>query len=91
MALQMTSERMEAYVEVIEILKGNNVSDEMIYSIRSHAYGLCSDAKPEKQMEKILFATDELTGLIGAAINTPAKNLNTKIKIGLKLIKPKPN
>ena len=65
----------EHCTKCIEILKENNISDEMIYSIRSHAYGLCSDAKPEKQMEKILFAIDELTGLIGAAIKMrPSKS-----------------
>lgn len=39
----------------------------MIHAICSHGYGICSDIKPEKEMEKILFATDELTGLIWAA------------------------
>jgi len=51
----------------IDILNENNLPEDMIHSICSHAYGLCSDVKPEKQMEKILFATDELTGLIWAA------------------------
>ena len=60
----------------VELLKEINMPDEMIYSIRSHAYGLQSGAtKPEKIMEKILFATDELTGLIGAAIKMrPSKS-----------------
>lgn len=59
----------------IDILKENNVSDDMIHSICSHGYGLCSDVKPEKQMEKTLFAIDELTGLIGAAIKMrPSKS-----------------
>ena len=39
----------------------------MIHAICSHAYGICSDIKPEHEMEKILFAVDELTGLIWAA------------------------
>ena len=39
----------------------------MIHAICSHGYGICTDIKPEHQMEKILFATDELTGLIWAA------------------------
>ena len=66
----------EHCTKCVEILKENNASEEMIYSIRSHAYGLQSGAtKPEKQMEKILFATDELTGLIGAAIKMrPSKS-----------------
>ncbi len=50
-----------------ELLKKAGVSDDMIDSICSHGYGLCSDVEPKHQMEKILFATDELTGLIGAA------------------------
>ena len=50
-----------------ELLKEINASDEMIHAICSHAYGICSDIKPEHQMEKILFAVDELTGLIWAA------------------------
>ncbi len=50
-----------------ELLKEINASDEMIHAICSHAYGICSDVKPEHEMEKILFATDELTGLIWAA------------------------
>ena len=39
----------------------------MIRSICSHGYGICSDIEPEHEMEKVLFASDELTGLIGAA------------------------
>lgn len=50
-----------------ELLSEINASDEMVHAICSHAYGICSDVKPEKQMEKILFAVDELTGLIWAA------------------------
>lgn len=51
----------------IELLRENNVEENMIHSICSHAYGSCSDVKPEHIMEKILYATDELTGLIWAA------------------------
>lgn len=40
---------------------------ELVRAICSHGYGICTDIKPEHEMEKILFATDELTGLIGAA------------------------
>lgn len=50
-----------------DILKEINASDEMIHAISSHGYGICSDVKPEKEMEKVLFAVDELTGLIWAA------------------------
>ena len=50
-----------------ELLKEAGVEDELIHAVCSHGYGLVSDVKPEHQMEKILFASDELTGLIGAA------------------------
>lgn len=51
----------------VELLKENDVNDSMIKSICSHGYGMCSDVEPTENMEKILFATDELTGLIWAA------------------------
>ncbi|MCI9087079.1 MAG: HDIG domain-containing protein [Clostridia bacterium] len=57
----------EHCIKCVELLKENGVEDKMIHSICSHGYGLCSDIKPEHIMEKILFATDELTGLIWAA------------------------
>ena len=50
-----------------EILREGGLNEEMIHAVCSHAYGLCSDVEPEHEMEKILFAVDELTGLIGAA------------------------
>ena len=50
-----------------ELLREAGVGEDMIHAICSHGYGLCSDVKPEHQMEKVLFAVDELTGLIGAA------------------------
>lgn len=50
-----------------ELLKEVGASEEMVHAICSHGYGICSDIKPEHEMEKILFATDELTGLIWAA------------------------
>lgn len=53
--------------KVPELLKEIDASDEMIHAICSHGYGICSDVKPELEMEKILFAVDELTGLIWAA------------------------
>lgn len=50
-----------------ELLSEINAEPELVRAICSHGYGLCTDIKPEHEMEKILFATDELTGLIGAA------------------------
>ncbi len=50
-----------------ELLQAAGVGEDMIRSICSHGYGICSDVEPVHQMEKVLFAADELTGLIGAA------------------------
>lgn len=59
-----------------ELLKKGNVSEDMIYSICSHGYGICSDIEPKHEMEKVLFAADELTGLIGAAARMrPSKSV----------------
>ena len=49
------------------LLRPAGVGEDMIRSICSHGYGICSDIEPEHEMEKVLFAADELTGLIGAA------------------------
>ncbi len=49
-----------------ELLKEIGADSKMIHAICSHGYGICSDVKPEHEMEKILYAIDELTGLIWA-------------------------
>lgn len=52
------------------------VGEDMIHAICSHGYGLCSDVEPVHEMEKVLFAADELTGLIGAAARMrPSKSV----------------
>ena len=59
-----------------ELLKDGGLSDDFINSVCSHGYGLCSDIEPKHEMEKVLFAVDELTGLIGAAaIMRPSKSV----------------
>ena len=59
-----------------EMLREAGVPDDVIRAVCSHGYGQCSDIKPERIMEKILFATDELTGLIGAAaLMRPSKSV----------------
>ena len=59
-----------------ELLAEVNASPEMVHAICSHAYGMSSDVEPEHHMEKILFAVDELTGLIGAAARMrPSKSV----------------
>ena len=59
-----------------ELLAEVNASAEMVHAICSHGYGICCDVEPTAQMEKILFAADELTGLIGAAARMrPSKSV----------------
>lgn len=58
-----------------ELLKDGGVDEDMIYSVCSHGYGICSEQEPKHQMEKVLFAADELTGLIwSAALMRPSKS-----------------
>ncbi len=58
-----------------EIMRENGLDERLIHATASHGYGLCSNVKPEHEMEKVLFATDELTGLIGAAVKMrPSKS-----------------
>ena len=60
-----------------ELLREAGVSEEMIHAIVCHAYGQCCDVTPEHEMEKVLFAADELTGLIGAAARMrPSKSVS---------------
>ncbi len=49
-----------------ELLAEIGCSDDVVHAIVSHGYGICSDVEPEHQMEKVLFAADELTGIIWA-------------------------
>ena len=64
-------------VKAPELLREGGVSEEMIHAIVSHGYGICVDVKPEHEMEKVLFASDELTGLIGAAARMrPSKSVS---------------
>lgn len=59
-----------------ELLRAGGAEEDMIHSICSHGYGLCCDIAPEHPMEKVLFAADELTGLIGAAaLMRPSKSV----------------
>ena len=49
-----------------ELLAEIGCGDDVVHAIVSHGYGICSDVEPEHQMEKVLFAADELTGIIWA-------------------------
>lgn len=62
-------------IKAPELLRAGGVGEQMIHAICSHAYGLSTDIEPVHQMEKVLFATDELTGLIWAtALMRPSKS-----------------
>lgn len=54
-------------VKAFEMLCELDIDEDVIHAVVSHGYGICIDVEPVKYMEKVLFATDELTGLIGAA------------------------
>lgn len=71
-------------------LLAEGVSEEDVRAILSHGYGLCNDIKPETNLEKSLYAVDELTGIIqAAAIMRPAGITDMKIKSFMKKFKSK--
>ena len=53
-------------VKANEMLHELDIDESVIHAVISHGYGICIDVEPELLMEKVLYATDELTGLIGA-------------------------
>lgn len=62
-------------VKAAEIMRERGLDERLIHAVVSHGYGLCADVAPEHPMEKMLFASDELTGLIGAAaLMRPSKS-----------------
>ena len=66
----------EHCIKAPELLAEIGASEEMVHGICSHAYGSCCDVEPVHLMEKIMFAVDELTGLIGAAARMrPSKSV----------------
>ena len=75
-------------VKANELLHEMDMDEGLIHAVVSHGWGICSDVEPELYMEKVLFAVDELTGLIGAAAKMrptglegmDAKSLNKKFK-----------
>ena len=59
-----------------ELLAEVNADEDFVHAGCSHGYGMCSDVEPTLEMEKVLFACDELTGLIGAAARMrPSKSV----------------
>lgn len=66
----------EHCIKAPELLRAGGVSEDIIHSVCSHAYGITVDVKPEHEMEKVLYAVDELSGLIGAAaLMRPSKSV----------------
>ena len=57
----------EHCIKAPELLREGGVSEDIIHGVVSHGYGITVDVAPEHEMEKVLFAVDELTGLVGAA------------------------
>lgn len=74
-----------------EILSQHNVPEEYIHGVVSHGWGICVDVEPTEKMEKVLYTTDELTGLIAAtALMRPSKSiLDTELKSVKKKYKTK--
>ncbi len=67
----------EHCIKEAEIMRERGIDERLIHAVVSHGYGLTVDVKPEHKMEKVLFATDELTGLIGAAaVMRPSKSVD---------------
>ena len=63
-------------IKAPELLREGGVQEDIIHAVCSHGYGITVDIKPEHEMEKVLFAADELTGLIWAtALMRPSKSV----------------
>lgn len=59
-----------------ELLRQRGVDNRLIHAVASHGYALTVEIQPEHEMEKVLYAADELTGLIGAvALMRPSKSV----------------
>ena len=69
-------------VKTEEILRERGWPEEAIHAVVSHGWGICTDVEPEHEMEKVLYAIDELTGLITAVVLVrPSKSLmDVKVK-----------
>ena len=74
-----------------EIMRERGIDEKIIHAVASHGYGLVADIKPEHEMEKILFAVDELSGLLGAAAKMrPSKSVkDMELKSAKKKFKDK--
>ena len=67
----------EHCIKTAEILRDEGYDEAFIHAVCSHGYGIRVEVKPEHEMEKVLFAIDELTGIIGAnALMRPSKSIS---------------
>lgn len=77
----------EHCIKAPELLRAGGVGEDVIHAVCSHGWDLTVDVKPEHEMEKVLYAADELTGLIWAtALMRPSKSVQD---LGLKSVKKK--
>ena len=74
-------------IKEAELMRERGLDERLIHAVVSHGWSITVDVKPEHEMEKVLYATDELTGLIGAvAIMRPSKSVQD---LELKSVKKK--
>ena len=71
----------EHCTKCIGLLKEADASDELIHAVCSHGYELCTDVEPTHFMEKVLYACDELTGIIASLINMRPSHNAQGIKV----------
>ena len=59
-----------------EILEAREWPEEMVHAVLSHGFGLCTNVEPSREMEKVLYAVDELVGLVTAvAVVRPSRSV----------------
>ena len=74
-------------IKEAELMRERGLDERLIHAVVSHGWSITVDVRPEHEMEKVLYATDELTGLIGAvAIMRPSKSVQD---LELKSVKKK--
>ena len=73
---QMPGALVNIMTAVVCLENCDDLDEKLIHAVASHGYGICCDVEPVHEMEKVLFAVDELTGLIGAAaLMRPSKSV----------------
>lgn len=85
---ELTTQTPEKHCHIApDLLRKENIDENIIHAVQSHGYGICTDVEPSNNMEKVLFTIDELTGLIiTAGLVRPSKSLSD---LELKSVKKK--